>query len=603
MIDLVKEFPRLEKQITRYVRERVDAYDQSQCKKLLAKRIARLNSSWDMQVSGNGDRRRNQNAQQFMAQMSYPLVKQQILVRRAIFSNNFRSDPVFTLRAIGNTPQENAINMSDLVQSNNEQVKFRPEVLQPSIDHTSRWGVSVVYTEYGRNQERGWRTIADPVYGARRVHGIIRNTHNANCHVIDPHNYFQNPAIADCDHSDFRGHRERWKLSKLIDRIRSHPEVYIKENVEKVIKIVKGQNSLDKEFYDAQGLSTAGDYDKIAINDILRGQFQISIDGNEDDSTFYYLEMIGDVIIRFQDNPYDMNMNQYTVLTCEPRYEYWWGNTPAEYSIGNENSMNLLLGLSVENALESMRKYIFYNKNAIDPSLWQHAASSGKIPVDVNKDISLNNLLWTYQTPDSSSGAVADAYSRILENDQRVSTSPDLNRPTSSGGPSNKTATAANIMANKGDTQDADLLERYSYCLSKVGEKEAIILAQFLGNFGPILIKPSMAEAQRMVTKAEITGNFNFVCDTALQQSYLGELQRYQNIITWLQNLVNGGAQIQPNLVPLARQVLKMGKFLKIDEVLPEQQSNQQSGYQPTAVMPGQEMAGAAQELPQAVAA
>jgi len=441
------------------------------------------------------------------------------------------------------------------------------------------------------------------MFGAKRVHGIIKNTHNANCYSIDPLNYFQNPMIADCDASDYRGHRERWKLSKLIDRINSHPEVYIRENVAKIVREVKTQNHLDTNYHDAQGRSTGTDYDRIAINDILRGQFQINIDGNEDDSTYYYLEMIGDTIIRFQDNPCDMNMNQYTVLTCEPRFEYWWGNTPAEYSIGNENSMNLLLGLSLENALESMKKYIFYNKNAIDPSLWQHAASSGKIPVDVTKDIALNNLLWTYQQPDASSGAVAQAYARILENDQRVSTSPDLSRPTSSGGPSNKTATAANIMANRGDTQDADLLERYSYCLSKVGEKETIILMQFLGNFGPILIKPAMAEAQRMVTKSQITGNFNFVCDTALQQSYLGELQRYQNIITWLQNLVNGGAQIQPNVVPLARQVLKMGKFLKIDEVLPEQQTTNQEGFQPTTIQPGQEMAGAAQELSGGMAA
>lgn len=599
MLDIIKNFASLEKKIADYVLLRIDNSMKSNCMRLLKSRIERLNNSWDMQVSNTrrvGQRKMSQ--QQYLANISYPLVKQQILTRRAIFTNNFRYDPLFSLRPSGNTPSENAINMQDLLQSNNDQIKFRSIVLQPSIQHVCQWGTSVVYTEYVENSEMAWRTIADPVLGSKRVYGPVKNTKNAVCHIVNPLNYFQNVNIVSSDGSDFRGHIDRCKMSQLISEYQSNPDLFIKENIEKVFKEIAKSNNLSNYYYDPQKRQGRYDFDKIAINDIYKGQFQIHLDGNEDDPTYYTVWIVGDKIIRFQDNPYDMNMNQYTVLTCEPRYEYWWGNTPAEYSIQNENSLNLLLGLSLENALEASRQYIFFNKNAIEPNLLAHAPSHARIPVDVNKDVALNNILFTYQPIDNSIQNVGQAYARILENDQRLASRPDISRPTSLGGPSNRTATAVNEMTNKGDQMDADILSNYSDCLVKVGEKQVIILQQFLGNYGPIAIKPSNIEMQRIVDKSGITGNYQFVMETALQRSYQGEMMRYQNIVTWLLNLQSSGLPIQPNYVPLVKQILKMGQFLKIDEVLPDNQAAMQAGYQPSQIMQGQEMAGAAQEMP-----
>ena len=590
MLNLIEEFPKLEKTITRYVMERKEYYEKSQCKKRLKDRIERLNSSWDMQAGGS---RNNE----FLAQLSYPLGKQQMITRRAMFTNNFRSDPLFSLQSIGNTPDENAINMQDLIEANNRQIEFRRRVLRPSINQTVRWGASIVYTEYCDNEEKAWRTIADPVLGSKRVYGIVKQTKNAQCYPIDPLNYFQDPSVVSSDQSSFRGHTERRSLSWFVNRVRQNPDLYIKENVEKIIKKVKSENELDKDYHDPQQKQSKGDFGKISINDIIRGQFQIHIEDNEDDPTYYYVEMVGGKIIRFQDNPYDLNLNQYTVLTCEPRFEYWWGNTPAEYSLANEDRLNLILGMSVENAVESMRRYVFYNKNAISPNAWQHAASNGKIPVDVNKDVALNNLLWTYQVPDISTQPLGDAYARILENDQRLSSNPDLSRPTAAGGTSNKTATAASILTNKGDIIDADILEVYADHLVEIPKKQSIILAQFLGNFGTIMIRPSRTQSIRMVQKMHITGNYSFSMETALQKSYQGEMSRYQNIITWLLNMVNSGLPIQPNFQPLVKQVLKMGQFMKLDEVLPDEQQLQAPGSVPSEVMPNQELAGVAQEL------
>ena len=587
MIDLIRDFHKHEKEISRYIKDRVDNYFKSRCYKLLTDRIARMDASWDMEVAGaRKGKRGSQGPSNFIAQLTYPLVKEQILVRRAIFNANYRGDPLFSLRAIGQTPDENAINMQDLLESNNEQIRFRQKFLRPSNDMVAKWGASVAFTEYCHNEQRAWKTIADPMLGSKRVYGIVKNSKNAQTYPLDIRNYFQDPSVVSCDESSFRGHTERRTLSWFINRVQSNPDLYIKENVEKIIKRVKDENGLlkDDHYHDPQGPQSRSDFGRIAINDIKRGQFQIHLEGNEDDPTYYYIEMIGDTIVRFQDNPYDMNMNQYTVLLCEPRYEFWWGNTPAEYSIQTENSMNLLNGLGLENAIESMRRYIFYNKNAIDPNVWQSAAYNGKIPVDVNKDVTMGDLLYTYQVPDIARPAIGDAYARLLENNQRVSTTPDLNRPTSAGGPANKTAYAADIMANIGNTQDADILENHSYCLSQVGEKQSIVLAQFLGNWGPIMIRPPQAKSIREVQKAQITGNWSVYLETSLQKSYQGEITRYQNMVTWLLNLTNSGVPIPVDFEPMVRQVVKMGKFVHTDRIIPEQV--QQDGGMPQ--MPGQ---------------
>lgn len=583
MIDLIKNFGKYERRITQYIKDRCEMYARSHCKQLLGSRVARLNSSWDMQAAGVRKTNKKNSAQShFLGQLDYSLVKEQMLVRRSVFTGNFRGDPLFSLRAIGHTPDDNAINMQDLLESNNEQTKFRANVFIPGVNQMVKRGTSVTYTEYDQSREKAWRTVADPMYGSRRVFGVVKNTKNAVSYTVDVLNYFQNPNVVSEDDSDFRGHIERWKFSKFLSRVKSNPDLYITENVAKVTKTIQQEHGFlkDKGYSDPQGRQTLNDYDKIALNDIRRMQIQIHLEGNEDDPTYYYVEMVGDWIVRFQDNPYDMGMNQYTTWLCEPREDYWWGNTPAEYSVKNEDTLNLLLGLSTENALEGMKRYIFFNKNAIDPGLFNRAAHNGKIPVDVNQDIHLNTLIYQYQPQDTALPAIQNAYRNIMENNQRVVTTPNLNRAPSQGGASNKTAYAADIMASVGNAQDADILEKFSTCLVRTAEKEIIILGQYLGNWGPVLIRPAQKYAVREVQKANIAGDYQIYIDTALQKTDQNELLRYQNIITWLSNVAQTGA-VTPNLEPLVRQVLKMGKTVHVDEVLPEQQQQQQQQQLP----------------------
>jgi hypothetical protein len=591
MIDYTKghNFRDNEKKITQYLLDRKEFYIKSQCRKHLFSYIKRLDSSWNMEVPGS-------NGNQFMAQLNYALVKQIMINKRALFTGNFRQDPIFTLSAVGNTPDENALNMQELLESNNQQVKFRRKFLVPNITRMVRWGTGIAFSEYSDSTEYGWRTIADPTEISKRVYGPIKESDNAKTYNIDIRNYGQNPDIVSCDESDFNYHMERWSLSTLEAKYKANPDNYIKENIEKVLKNIKKKHFYkDNDYVDADGKESVNDYGSIMISDVTRGRAQIALSNNTDDMTYYYYEMIGDTIIRFQDNPYDMNMNQWTVLTCEPRFEYYWGVTPASYAIQNENSLNLLLGMSIENAIQSMNRQVFYNKNAIDPREFQNAAFNGKIGVDVAKDVSLNNILYQHQPQDTAGREVGDAYARILENNQRTTTTPDLNRNPSQGGPSNKTATAANIMESVGANEEADILERYSHSLSYVGEKALIIIGQYFANFGPVLVRPDKFDSIREIHKAQMTGNFSVNVDTSLQRSYNGDIQELQNLTVWLQNLAQTQAIQMPNFQPMVKHVLKMSKMMNVDKILPDQQEIQ--GGVPSQQMPGQELAGPGQEM------
>lgn len=592
-LGIMENFPKYEKTISKYVRERVlNTYFPSRCFTSLKTRVNKMQACWDL-IPGTGG---SSQGQRFLSETYYPLVKEQIKMNRAIASNAFRFEPMYMFSASGNTPMENAINMTELVESNNKhrEVLFRQKVLLPSINYTARFGSSVVYTEYQESGKNGYKTSVDPLIGVQRQYGQLEKSQLAIPHIIDPRHYFQNPNVVDPNDSDFNGFIKRIPLSKLISYVKNNPELFIKENIKKVFDKLKKGSVKENEYVDPQGRITANDFNKIITQDLIIGQFQLLFDGNEDDDMRYTIWIIGEDIIRFQDNPYDENMNQFDVITMEPRLDTWHGNTPAEDSVGNENAINLINGVGLENLLASLNRYIFYNKNAFQDNFGSKPLNFLN-PVNVSPNIALNSLMYTYQVPDISGNLNEMMYSRILQNNQRTAASADLVNKANAGGMSNQTATAANMAQNQGDIKNADNIEVMSYRYASVGEKISFILKQFMANDGPVSTKPKVNQPAKTLQKTDILGNF--YVETNVQKTYYGEMTRYQNVITWLANLMPAIPQLQQaNIASLVRQVLRMSQTLKVDDVLPEQ-IEQIPGYVQSQVQPGQEMAGAAQQV------
>jgi hypothetical protein len=536
--------------------------------------------------------------------MNYNLVKEVMINKRALFTGNFRPDPLYTLTAIGNTPDENAVNMQDLLTTNNKQTKFRQKFLRPCLNGIVRNGASIAFTEYEEVAKYGFRTVSDKFQVSKRIWTQLRQGDYARVSYIGVENY-------DPEDSDFNYHLERWSLSDLEARQQKDKEerekiangqpgqpLYIRVNLEKVIKQVqKEQFVKDPDYIDKKGRDSQKDYGMIKLSDVTRGRAQILLNGNSDDETYYYYEMIGDTIIRFQDNPYDYDMNQWDVITCEQRTEYFWGDSPGAYAIQNENSLNLLLGMSLENAIESMKRHRFYNKNAIDPQMMRDLPFNADIPVNVGLDVNLNNILWTYQPQDTAGSEISQAYARILENNQRTTTTPDLNRAASTGGPSNKTATAANIMDSVGASEEGDLLEQISIGLESVGEKEVIVLGQYVANFGPVKVRPGDINSIKELHKQNIEGEFGTSVDTAYKRTHQGDRNEAMNNVSWLLNIeqaLNGlGTSLGAKFQPLVRAAMKNQPAIDVDEVIPETEEGQQPQ------MPGQPPQLGAPQQPQ----
>lgn len=591
MLDLIKNFAQYQKTIKDYWRSRVfDTYFKSQCATSLRNRVSKMDSCWDL-IPSTGSA---SVGQRFLQETYYPLVKAQIKLRRAISSNAFRYEPFFTYSSYGNTPTENAQNITQLVDSNNKNTKYRQTILLPSINYASRYGTAVIYTEYQEMVESGYQTIYDPMIGVSRKYGPLNISKSAKSYVIDPRHYFQNPNIIDSDESDYRGMIKRIPLSKIIEYYKTNPELFIKENIEKVLQKMKKSSIKEPEYVDPMGRQSKNDYNNVITQDLCIGQCQFHFEDNEDDQTYYTVWSIGEEIIRFQDNPYDRNMNQFTIITMEPRFDTWHGNSPAEDSVGNENAVNLINGIGLENLLASMNRYIFFNKNAFKDGFGNRPLNFLN-PVDVSPTIALNNIMWQYQAPDISGSSNELMYSRIMQNDQRLAAASDVTNPQESGGMTNKTATAANMLQQRSDISNADIIEMMSMAYAKLGTKQELIIQQFIGNDGGVRIRPRANQQEKLLQKNEFLGNY--YCYTNVQKTYYGRMQELQNTITWLINMIPSVPALQQaNMAKLISETLKTVNDLNVDDIIPPELVQQIPGYQQSQVQPGQEQAGVAQE-------
>src|SRR5690606_5933920 len=89
------------------------------------------------------------------------------------------------------------------------------------------------------------------------------------------------------------------------------------------------------------------DYAKAGV-DKLRFWAKIHINGNEDNEQKYYVEIIGNKIIRFEENFLDEDIDPITVYTMRNRPEYWWGNSWGEDVMPQENFVKILMNMKAD---------------------------------------------------------------------------------------------------------------------------------------------------------------------------------------------------------------------------------------------------------------
>ena len=601
MIDLVEKFDRYEKKIRDYLMDRKGGYFNSACYKALQARYVRLRDSNDMKMSGW---RRTQNS--WKSNLQFPLVKERTLLRKAIFALNYRSDPLFSLIPTGATTKEQADNAQDTLNMNIRSTRFRQKGLQGIFEFSSLIGSAVSFTYWKTVDKRSYKTVMTP-FGPDRMLVPVQSSQNAYTSCVHPLDYMREPTATDCP--GWQGHIEPVKVAQLSADYKANPDVYIKKNVEKVLREAKADVMRKRGYADPYKWSeeTQGgrggthsssmvrgmDFDGSTI-DVSRFYAQIHIDGNEDDLNHYYVEMVGDVIIRIQHNPNDEDLVPYTEFTYYKRPEYWWGNTDAEFVVPHENFTNLIMGMKADRALSQLQQYIFHEKGAIDPTDWNNRLiTGGLIPVDLKGGKRLQEIIHQFRPQDDSLASTDSIMREVKESQQKLTPTPDFNRAAKQGGLRNTTATAALILEEQGDALESNILEQFNYSMEEQARVQMVMLQQRLPDeFG---LRPRPEEAMRVLNKAEILGAFEYRTETALTRNRLNELSRLQNVITGIMNFRGTGDPTwqRVDMERIARTWLQQADIGPVDEILPAGAPAQIPGAQPSMPMAGAELGGA----------
>jgi hypothetical protein len=585
-INLIEKFLDHEKAISELVRRHISEYRKSDCYTLLDRRMTDLRMSADLKPASL---RRNE----YISHVVFPLVNEQMRINSAVTAANYRAKDTFILEPLNDTPEPNSRHAELVLNMNMAHSFFKMRTLKPEITNASLYGTFVNYTYWAEDERPKMGTIYDPQTGQYKRIMLPNNRKNAMNKIVDLRDYFQDHRCSEPDESPFQGHSRRVQLHELV-RMAGN-DVYIRENLAEIIEqaqkgILPKSNRVTNERPDIK------EKGRLEI-EIDRYEGTVPIKGNEDDDTRYCIEIIGEKIIRCSVDDYDDDISSYTVGSYTKRPEFWWGNSDCEYKLPHENFLNIMLSMTADNALRSMNQYVFYNGKSIQmDDISNRDAMGGFIPVD-SKGLPLQNLLFPYQPGAMNYNAVEYAVNAVNESSQKMGTRLDFSKQNSGGTQNNKTATAANLLAQQGDILEADKIENFNYAVCEIGRKSLIMLQQFLSEM--FYVRPTK-KAEQMMYKYMILGRFGYMVNSSVDKNKQNEMVRLQNLVTWLSNLLVN-PQLQQagyRLAPAVNDVIRRADLPSIDDIIPDENMMLQQAAMPPQIAGPQ--AGPRQPAPQA---
>lgn len=575
--------------IAMYVSDSIDFYFNHPCYKSLERKKAKLNNSIDMKFSSNrGNRRRNA----WQSNIAIPMVRESFLARRAITSNAFSTSPLVTVNPDGVTSAQTAVNMNNLLQSVVRATNYQQRTLAPVIDSCSRWGAAVTFSYFQASNKLVKRTV--PIYSGTHVIGYEKAEVKARdtgvfADSINVLNYFQQPDEPTAKKSRFRGFVERVPMYQVKNDAEATPDVYIQSNVKKVLDMAK-QGGLDNSRYStpAQNGSSNNSRCRTTHNsdsshhtniDRYRWWGKLSIPGNEDDDTTYYIEMVNDLIVRIQENPHDEDIIPLDIWTFDPRPEYWWGTTDAENVIPMENYLQMIFSSYSDSVIQELQRMIFYDKSSgiNTTTINEGLKNGGFIGFDKKHNQDIDKIFYQYQFPGAATGNLNYIAGEIKQAAGRVRPKADFSQQPNQGGLKNKTATAANIMGTQANTQESFHLRQFGYGLMGNMKTMMTLLKQRSGNI--LIVRPTLSGDPITMYKEAILGDFNPIMQTTLTENEQVAANRIFNVITGIQNFRGTGdpAWMNVNMQGIIKDWLKSAMpNSDIDAYYPEQNQMQQ---------------------------
>lgn len=570
--NLPDKFKKHGKEIKDFALGAINYYFDHPCFTKLKSKKGKLDDSIDMQFnSAENQNNRVQNA--WRSNIAIPMVREAFLARRAILSQAFSQPELVTILPDGVTPHKNARNMQDVVMSVLKTTHFHENTLEPVIDSCSRYGCAVVVSNFEIKEKTLTKTVPkyiNNVFDGYDREKVVDEWKGVFCDPIDILNYFQQPEAADPKKAMYRGYVERVPVYQIANEMKEDDQgLYIKENIDKVIKLAENGSIESKNYHEKNG-ETA----RIVTIDRFHYYGKLTFKGNRDDDTTYYIQIAGGEVIRFQENPNDEDLVPINIYTIDKRPELWWGSTDAENVIPMENYMQMILSMYADSAMQELQRFVLYDTNSgVNMSKINAAAKNGGwIPVDRKQGQDLKGIFHQNQFTGIGTGNINYIVSELKEAAQRVRPKGDFTMQPNQGGMKNKTAEAARIITQQGSTLESYFLRIFSYGLSDNIRAIMIMLKQHLGDH--IIARPKPTEDPVELMKMEILGDFNPDVKTALTENQSTRSQKLLNFLTMVMNFQGSGdpSWLRLELPPVIRELTRtiLQDTVDTDTVYPE---------------------------------
>ena len=532
--------------IVKHCLDRYNTYMNHDVHKSLMNRIKLIDDAIDRNFKEN---------EAFIAEVAPPVVERDYRDTSAFLEKYFENDPITSFRPIGATPKANADNIQSLVHCNYITTRFRDDCLAHMFDNLARYGTAICFSQFNANYNGVGLETAYSEGGLTPYPRLPITGKNAVVNFsIHPANYFQDATANSVGRGSFKGFIDQWYIADLFKYLNN--DLYNQDELKKAIdECKKGQK---EEFW--FGNEHGGD-NQCDIRDFTRASCNplrlwtyLRIEGNEDDNTIYYVEILNRHIIRCHPNDLDYNIIPLETGVYYPRPKTWWGNSNLEMKMAFQNLKNWLINAKVEDVMKASDRIILARRGSgLDVAdINNRHQYGGFVFTDTTEP--LNNLMFPVNFQSSNQRDYDWLNREINQMIQESSPAVNLMNRYNEGGMNNNTLGAAQMQAGMGEIMLSFPMKKVASLLNRVSEINARLLIQFFGDV--INIRTSPQQDPQQLMKKEFLGEWACENKSTIfvneQRDKIDKANAINQIINWSASVM--GQKFQAiNLDPFLR--------------------------------------------------
>jgi hypothetical protein len=390
----------------------------------------------------------------------------------ALFNKFLETDPLFSVRRNAKVTAQQEHDIISVLTDNLEKTYYRERCLQWSIDHIVRYGTALTYTfavdDYNANS---LMTIKSESGDYEQVqsggdNAVLSTAVHPLNGIVDPRSNF----MVAPDYMGFIGDICVANIATLLEN-----PAYIAKNLREVFSQCK--NGLpDEHWWSGTGSDARRDYTKGHSN-ITYIWTRLPFEGNEDDPAWYAVELIGDKIIRIEENSLDGNTIPLAIKRILPRQYTWYGNSPLADKIAIQNMQYWLINTVVESTARLQDRVVLYRDGELDiEAINSRHQTGGWVPYK-GQEQDLSRLMFSPALPNVAYRESDWLMQEMRREDQESSAMPNFN-PMSAGGPTNKTLGGAQMMAGIGEMKMSAMVNQMCVGLKDVAKHQLALIKQ-----------------------------------------------------------------------------------------------------------------------------